>query len=193
MLSYMNWETISVPDTPNWFSRINHIIHFRTTGSLIRSDFFFQFTTLCKQQTNALKILHGFTDSVIQERRKKLVNQRNESSDDTTPVDTNTFLDILLQGRIDGKPLSNLDIREEVDTFMFEVGLDTLTIFYCSNKKRCSFHRAMILPNLQSRFACILWAGIHMFNRNVSKKSEMFLEMIARNQWRLTIWITCHI
>lgn len=76
-----------------------------------------------KQQKNALKILHGFTDSVIQERRQKLVTQKNETNDITDEGARNdkTFLDILLQGSIDGKPLSNLDIREEVDTFMFEV------------------------------------------------------------------------
>lgn len=31
------------------------------------------------------------------------------------------FLDILLRTSIDGKPLSDLDIRQEMDTFMFEV------------------------------------------------------------------------
>lgn len=78
-----------------------------------------------KEQKKALKILHGFTDSVIQERRKTLLTQSNETNDNAKtheePRKIKTFLDILLEGRIDGKPLSNLDIREEVDTFMFEV------------------------------------------------------------------------
>lgn len=94
------------------------------TGALIRLDLFFKLTNLYKQQTDALRILHGFTESVIQERRQKLVTHWNEVSrvTDQDNSKAKTFLDILLEGSdFGGKPLSNLDIREEVDTFMFEV------------------------------------------------------------------------
>lgn len=70
---------------------------------------------------DALKILHGLTDKVISERRNKLLegNVSRKNCDKSTT--NNTLLDILLQSTIDGKPLTDLDIREEVDTFMVEV------------------------------------------------------------------------
>lgn len=84
------------------------------------------------RQTKVLKILHGFTDSVIVARRAELTNKpkviKDEDSvdDDVGAKKKLALLDVLLQSTIDGRPLSNLDIREEVDTFMFE-GHDTTT------------------------------------------------------------------
>lgn len=90
-----------------------------------REDFLYQFTNLYKEQKRALKILHDFTDKVISERRRKILTQENNANDCTDESvgikRKMAFLDILLQAMIDGKPLNDLDIREEVDTFMFEV------------------------------------------------------------------------
>ncbi|XP_037039616.1 cytochrome P450 4d1-like isoform X2 [Bradysia coprophila] len=113
----------------NAVREINHIITSRIASSFNRSDIIFRFSSLYKQQTKTLKILHGFTDAVIRERRQKLLAQRNSAQSDSVVSEDEatkptTFLDILLQGNIDGNPLSNSDIREEVDTFMFE-GHDT--------------------------------------------------------------------
>lgn len=47
-------------------------------------------------------------------------------SDEFNRKEKKTFLDVLLHATVDGKPLSDSDIREEVDTFMFE-GHDTIS------------------------------------------------------------------
>ncbi|CAD7091450.1 unnamed protein product [Hermetia illucens] len=66
-------------------------------------------------------LLHNFTDKVIGERRDQLLS--NMKVDQGSRMN---FLDILLHATAGGKPLTNADIREEVDTFMFG-GHDTTT------------------------------------------------------------------
>jgi cytochrome P450 family 4 len=103
------------------------------------SDFIYKFSSTKRCIDKLLKIVHGFTDSVILKRREELM-KTNESETKTTDSDENNvevkkkmaFLDILLKSTIDGKPLSNADIREEVDTFM-SAGYETTSnaLIFC--------------------------------------------------------------
>lgn len=114
---------------------ITNVIHLRTFDFLLRLDGLFRISSLARRQKRALKVLHNFTDNVILARRNELVNSIEEQRVDKNDNDLgikkkSAFLDILLQSTIEGKPLTNLEIREEVDTFMFE-GHDTTSSGIC--------------------------------------------------------------
>ncbi|KAJ3616130.1 hypothetical protein MTP99_004897 [Tenebrio molitor] len=77
-------------------------------------------------QKRALKVLHGHTNSVITKRRKELQNQptKKMQNDEFLPKTKKAFLDLMLDATVDDRPLTQKEIQEEVDTFMFE-GHDT--------------------------------------------------------------------
>jgi len=94
----------------------------RFENPLYRSDFFFSLSSKGRRQKQLLEILHSFTRKVIKERKQLLAKEKE--SPETRTERRPAFLDILLQSNLDGQPMPDEDIREEVDTFMFE-GHDT--------------------------------------------------------------------
>lgn len=92
---------------------------------------------MCQREKNLLKILHSFTDKVIAMRKEELSKQSLEDlQENGVGIKKKlALLDLLLQVKVGEVQLSDSDIREEVDTFMFG-GHDTTTsgssfVLYC--------------------------------------------------------------
>ncbi|XP_017108459.2 probable cytochrome P450 4d20 [Drosophila bipectinata] len=87
---------------------------------------------LYRKLLDDIRVMHHFTDKVIRERRSTV--ERAIADGSYRPLSLGdaeigrksqmALLDILLQVSINGESLTDADIREEVDTFMFE-GDDT--------------------------------------------------------------------
>ncbi|KAM5194429.1 cytochrome P450 4V2 [Mantella aurantiaca] len=111
--------------------KMSDILHRRQRLPWLWPDFLYSKLAEGKEHDKNLHILHLFTETVIRERVKALKDQgflEEQPSGDANSGKSKkrrAFLDLLLSSTDDaGNKLSYKDIREEVDTFMFE-GHDT--------------------------------------------------------------------
>ncbi|SPP78821.1 blast:Probable cytochrome P450 4s3 [Drosophila guanche] len=113
---------------------ICRVMHKQSFSFWQRLNIFFKYTEMGKERDGALRVLHDETNRVIRLRREQLLKERelqeNKDKDKDEENDVGgkrrlAFLDMLLLTQLEGgAELSDVDIREEVDTFMFE-GHDT--------------------------------------------------------------------
>lgn len=97
----------------------------------LRKDFIFYLTKDGKRYKSAIETLHSFTNKVIAERKASRQQEKSsgkeKNEDETLGIKKRqAFLDLLLDSSEDGSKLTDIELREEVDTFMFE-GHDTTT------------------------------------------------------------------
>lgn len=101
----------------------SYLFYQRQTSPWLWSDFMYKLTPAGAKWRKYIATLHSFTNQVIQERKLELQNH-DETSTDLGRKKKIAFLDLLLKESKGGTVLSNEDMREEVDTFMF-AGYDT--------------------------------------------------------------------
>ncbi|XP_052867168.1 cytochrome P450 4c3-like [Anopheles cruzii] len=105
--------------------QIGQIIRNRLQKVWLHPDIIFKRTKEFQKHQECLKVLHNFSDRVVRERKQQLL-KRKETVDNNNNEDSHygkedgsrkkqlAFLDLLLEG----SGLSDLAIREEVDTFI---------------------------------------------------------------------------
>ncbi|CAH1399001.1 unnamed protein product [Nezara viridula] len=99
--------------------RIPEAIILRYLKFWLHSDFVYNLTKDGRNFKKDLNLAHSFTKKIISERRMLYKNQKADNSENKSKK--KAFLDCLLEM---GEALTDQDICEEVDTFMFE-GHDT--------------------------------------------------------------------
>ncbi|XP_063696377.1 cytochrome P450 4d2-like [Culicoides brevitarsis] len=99
--------------------KVINIVEERVFSGYLSVDWLFRLSNLYKIQKTNIAIINDFVDNVIRERHDKMIKEINENPDESETKKRPALLDILLQARVDGKPLSNEDIQAEVKTFMF--------------------------------------------------------------------------
>ncbi|XP_053667647.1 probable cytochrome P450 4d14 [Anopheles marshallii] len=120
------------------------LVYKRVFNPLLTNDTVYACTNAGRRHRDALQVIHQFTDSVIRERVKRIKDAPARASrDEENRTCKMTFLDLLLENRHDGEePLTDNDIRGEVDTFMF-AGHETISscvsfaLYYLSRNPDC--------------------------------------------------------
>ncbi|XP_069699698.1 cytochrome P450 4C1-like [Periplaneta americana] len=116
---------------------VSDIVIQRALRPWLHSNFIFKLSARGKRHDQCLRVLHGFTNKVIQERKAQLLGNGDKMQGYSGSEDEvigkkkrKAFLDLLLEASLDGVKLTDMELREEVDTFMFE-GHDTTSAGMC--------------------------------------------------------------
>lgn len=112
--------------------RMCRIVIDRASALFKRYDALYKFSLDYHIEKRTVEKIHQVTKSVIRNRQKDLCSNNSKLNNDTIPLSENqleknhiNFIDILLKCTDDnGKTMGLNEIREEVDTIMFEVRLN---------------------------------------------------------------------
>ncbi|KDR12227.1 cytochrome P450 4C1-like isoform X2 [Zootermopsis nevadensis] len=116
---------------------LSEVTIFRMIRPWLHPDFLFRLSSAGKKYNERLTLLHSFTNKVIKEKKSLYATKSQRTEDKGVSEDDEigrkervAFLDMLLDVSEGGRKLTDEEIREEVDTFMFE-GHDTTSAGMC--------------------------------------------------------------
>lgn len=92
-------------------------IYQRMINPLHKTEWIWKLSSVYKKQMETIAYIDQFVNDLIEKRRCEILAKKADSVSENTK-EKPALLDILLQSEMDGKPLSNEDIRGEVNTFM---------------------------------------------------------------------------
>nr|QIK02100.1 cytochromes P450 family 4 [Holotrichia parallela] len=162
------------------------VITERTFSPLLANDMLYIFSDTYRREKYALKIVHDYTRSVIKRRKAEFFgdSKNYESSVDSLGrKKKRAFLDLLLEYSTRDPSFTEEDIRQEVDTFMFE-GHDTT-----ATSITFALYALAIYPDIQEKvFAEIenIFSDDPKRNANYRDLQEMkYLEMVIKESLRV--------
>lgn len=132
----INAQEKSTSDYVKAIYEMSETIQYRELRPWLYPNILWDLSPAGRAEAKNLKILHKFTDTVIQERkreRKEIQKEAGSKPSDSKVEDDiymsstkkrQAFLDLLLEAQESDPTLTDKQIREETDTFMFE-GHDT--------------------------------------------------------------------
>ncbi|KAH8277807.1 hypothetical protein KR018_007650 [Drosophila ironensis] len=95
------------------------VVQERTFSIVKRFDALFRLTSYYLKQRRALSLLRGELSRVIAQRRLQLANESAGGVKTGSQIIHKPFLDVLLTSKLDGRPLNEREIIEELSTFIF--------------------------------------------------------------------------
>lgn len=172
----VNAQNDQTSDYVRAVARISELVTFRFFDPREWSDLIYYKTKKGQDFKRCLKILHDFTTKVILERDADL------DDIDLMSKKRIAFLDLLLKAKRDNPTITFDDIREEVDTFMFE-GHDT-TAAAASWACQLIGSHPQVQKKLHEEIDAILGESDRPLN-NEDLKELKYLDLVIKETLRL--------
>ncbi|XP_054157968.1 cytochrome P450 4C1-like [Oppia nitens] len=177
---------------------LGEILMKRVFSPWIWPDVVFNRTPIGRTFCRSLNTLHSFTRNVINQKKQQFISNNDTkttdqlTSDDNIYYSTNkkkksmAFLDLLLEYHIKDNKLSLEDIREEVDTFMFE-GHDTTSVSLGWSLYLLGLHRE-VQDKIHDELTAIFGDDIDNNQRDITAEDIQrmtYLECVLKESLRM--------